>query len=170
MLDLSLLLAGAVAIVVGLVVLAYGAGRSDNWIKVRAEGLEGLNYNVGCLGDQVTGLCEKFAGVRQETERAVAHIQHKHDEEIIHAETERNKMIEEFQWAMGEGLLGADSMRMSRAMSHEKRPVPERRPLGSAIGGSSDKPRSRGGSLTGRGLADVFVEEPKKPGGDKADG
>ena len=162
MTDLYLLLAGATAILIGGVLIVCEAGRSIAWRKAYVEVTDlGL-----ALAHDIAGFKEQLTGVRQETERAVDHLRHKYDEEIVFAETERNKIIDEFQWALGDGLLGADAARMSRILSYEKRPVPKKRPLGGSIGGPSNASQTRGGSLTGKGLAEVFVDETKQPGGD----
>ena len=167
MTDLYLLLAGAGAILIGGVLIVCEAGRSIAWRKAYVEVTDlGL-----ALAHDIAGFKEQLTGVRQETERAVDHLRHKYDEEIVFAETERNKIIEDFSrqelalWQKLE-LLGEVPIGNPHSSKYEKRPVPEKRLLGGSIGGPSNASQTRGGSLTQKGLAEVFVEETEQPTSD----
>jgi hypothetical protein len=181
MIDLYVLVAGAMAILIGVVLITYAMARRDGYVKayddvnigVRAD-YRAVGKMIERLAEAVLGLDEKLTGVRQETERAVDHLRHKYDEEIVYAETERNRIIDAFareERALREKLeiAGVPVIGNPVSAKYEKRAVPEKRPLGASIGGPSDQTHSRGGSLTGKGLAEVFVEEAKKPGADQKD-
>jgi len=184
MTDLYLLLAGATAILIGLLVIVCEAGRSIAWRKAYVEvtdlglalarDMRGVHDRLDASRDNADiysrRLWDEVAGVRQETERAVAHLRHKYDEEIVFAETERNKIIEDFsrvELRLRDKLEAAGDRIIGRPASakYHTRPVPEKRSLGGSIGGPSNASQTRGGSLTQKGLAEVFVEEAEQPGG-----
>lgn len=180
--EVALPLAGVAAIFIGALLVVYVMARKDGYVEAHNDLYESsravndaVGRKIGRLAEAVLDFQEEAAGWRQETERAVDHGQHKYDEEIIFAETERNKIIAEFakeELALREKLelAGVQVIGHPRSAKYEKRDVPERRPLGASIGGPSESTDSRAGSLTGKGLAELFVEESDEPGGDKSDG